>query len=147
MLSLDDLQEGERKKIQALILNMMPEKILDLYRLAQKQGGGQGPNGTGLDGNLGQLEGLNLLMEKRGDLINIAFDYFDLILKVESKYDQGLSVLYWVSFTELLMCLLNFILIINIHRFALVVLYLPHLVRGIVGFMIYRSMPEVDEFI
>lgn len=121
-----------------LIMNTMPDKILNLYRLAQNQSYG---------GNMHKNVKQDILMDNKGDLVNIAFDYFDMILKVEHKYDQGLSMLYWNSFLELLIYVITAILTINIHRFALIILYLPHLARGILGFIIYRNLPDVDDFV
>ena len=41
-----------------------------------------------------------------------------MILKIEFTYDKWLSLLYWISFTELLMYLMNFMLLMKIHKFG-----------------------------
>lgn len=89
---------------------------------------------------------LNELLEPQGNLVQVTFDHFDMILKVEMLLYQVKQLFFWISFTELVAFVVSAVLLLSIERHAVFVLYFGHFVRSIAGFFIYNSMPKINEF-
>lgn len=70
-----------------------------------------------------------------------------MLIKAENIVFEGQKMFFWVSAIDLIVYLLSIVLDLAIDRKSLILLYIPHGVRGVTGGLISTMIPEVHGLI